>query len=512
MINSSGYKWIGPFILESVTRDGIIANFVALNGLYKDDGSVQYAIDVLVRVEITPINSSNVPIGSSYTYDIYVNGSSTNTQTRAASIITSTSTTGRCRVRAARITEADTTFTGTVVDEIKWRDLYALSFIDNANFGNVTLLKSKTYATAGALTLKERKLNLLVTRQIKRYLGGGSFTSGLESTKKAADIIMHVAQDPNIGNRQLYELDLDSIYQNSYVKPLDYFGTPEATEFCYTFDKDNLSFEETMQMIGSAIFNTSYRLGNVIKMSFEKSTDDSTLLFNHRNKLPGSETRSVTFGYRNDNDGIELEYVSPDDDAVITYYLPTDRSAVNPEKIETVGVRNFRQAYFLAWRAYNKLRYQNIQVEFDATQEADMSVPTDRILVSDNTRSGTQDGEVISQTGLTIYTSQKVKFDSGITYNVFLQLYDGTVESISVVEGPTSNSLILDTAPRLPLVTDSANYAQTTYILVGNTEVRKTAFLVTEKITQDGMTSKIRAGNYDARFYEHDTDYITGII
>lgn len=513
VLSANGTNWVGPFVLEQTNRSGILSNFVALNGLYMDNGSNQYALDVSIDVEVTPVDITNNPIGPTETSTVTIHGSSVVRETRASTLDAGTSFTGRCMIRAARVTPSPTDFNGSVVDEIKWRDLYSRAYFDEiTDFGNVTTVRSKTLATAGALSVKERKLNLLVTRELNLWLGGTDFTPTLHETQFAKDIIFAVALDPKIGNRNVNEIDFVDINLNTSNLPTINFGTTSAAFFNYTFDKTNLSFEETLGIICNAVYCVPYRLGNVIKASFEGPTEDSTLLFNHRNKLPGSETRTITFGNQNDNDGIEYEYVSEEDDAVVTYYIPVDKSAVNPKKIESVGVRGTLQAHFHAWRHYNKLLYQNTQVEFDATQEADMSIPTDRILVADNTRSGTQDGEITNQVGMVVYTSQQLKFTSGVNYTMFLQLKDGTVQAIQVTPGPVGNSATLSTPPTLPLSVDSDNYAQTTYILVGDDDGRQIAFLVTEKITNDNMTSKIRAANYDARFYEHDTDFINGLI
>ena len=236
------------------------------------------------------------------------------------------------------------------------------------------------------------------------------------------------------------------------------------------------------------------------------------MLFNHRNKLPGSETRTVRFGNQDDFDGVSFQYIDPEDDAQVTYYIPEDRSAVNAKEIESLGVRSKLQAYFHAWRIWNKVRFQNVVTEFTATQEADLLVNNDRILVADNTRPDTQDGEVTGQNGLVINTSQQLRFETGVTYVVFLQLYDGTIESIPVTPGPDSYSMLLSRAPLLPLAVAPELYARTTYILVGNNDRHKRAFLVTEKSPKENLTSTIRGGNYDSRFYEHDKDYKNGLI
>lgn len=510
-LSTTGPKWIGPFILDKSDLSQVFSNFVASQGLYKDNGKNQIRFDVICEIELTPINSDGSDRGPAETFQVTVEGSATYRGTRAVTMKANPTFTGRCKVRARRVTPSDLTFKGSVIDEIKWRDVYSISSVSELHFGNVTTVHSVTYATSGALALKERKLNMLVTRRIPIRISGSNFTNDLHSTNNAAEIISFICLDKYIGNRSLSEIDFDSIYDSIEEVEL-YFGSTLAGEFCYTFDSNNLSFEETIKSISDSVFCTSYRRGNIIKLSFEKETDDSTLLFNHRNKLPGSETRTIRFGNQDNYDGVSFQYADPNDDALVTYYIPTDRSATNPKEVESVGVRNGLQAYFHAWRIWNKIKFQNTIVEFTATQEADLLVRNDRIIVADNTRSDIQDGEVLSQNILELTLSQNVDMSKYTEYVIFLQLYDGTIESISVNPGSGNNRVVLAYPPRLPLVVSEDHYARTTFVLVGNTESFENVFLVNEKTTQDNFTSIVRAMNYDDRYYANDKDFIEQII
>lgn len=508
---TSGPKWIGPFVLDSSDLSQVFANFVAVNGLFKDNGQTQYRIDITVELEVAPINENGSARGATQLFQGTIQGSSTYRNARALTLKANPALSGRCRVRARRITASDLAFNGTVSDEIKWRDVYSVANVNQTEFGNVTTVQSITYATAGALSIKERKLNALVTRKIPQRIAGSTFTTTLHATNKAEDIIAAVCLDRHIGNRNPAEINFDNIY-NSLAEVREYFGSDIAGEFSYTFDKDNLSFEETVKVIADAIYCVGYRRGNIINLSFEKKTQESTLLFNHRNKLPGSEIRTVRFGNFDNFDGVSYEYVDPEDDALVTYYIPEDRSAVNPKEIESLGVRSKLQAHFHAWRAWNKIKYQNTVSEFTATQEADLLVRNDRILVADNTRPDVQDGEVLSQEVLQLTLSQKVDLTKYAEHTIFLQLPDGSIETIGIRPGSTDRKVLLNNAPRLPLALNDNLYARTTYIIVGNDEPRQTAFLVSEKSAQDNFTSVIKAINYDDRYYSKDKDYIDGVI
>jgi hypothetical protein len=516
LLTSSGSGWVGSFVLDPEDLSMVLANFVALNGLYKDDGKNKFAINVDCQLELTPIDSNSAAKGPAELFTVTVYGDANSQSTRAATMYAQPTFTGPCRVRGRRLTPKDTNFKGTVVDEVKWRDVYAVSPVEQNDFGNVTTVFALTYGTEGALAVKDRKLNMLVKRKLPYRLKDNVFSdsfgevkdpSNLVGTNSAADIAMAMALDPYIGNRTIDEMNVNSIYETiEAIKT--YFNVEAASEFCYTFDKDNISFEETLSSLASAVFCIAYRRGRVINFFFERKTEDSTLLFNHRNKLPNTETRTVTFGRANDYDGIEYQYAGASDGAPLTYYIPEDRSAVNPKKIESIGHANKFQAYLAAWRAYNKIVYQNCTTEFDATGEADMLVVQERILIADNTRPDTQDGQIEVQAGLLLGLSQPFKPIANIDYTIFVQHIDGSIETIPIKPSADPYAVVLQRAPRAALSTDDANFAKATYQIVGNNQARNSAFLVSEKSSKSNGTVTLKAINYDKRYYGNDFQFV----
>ena len=508
-IVSSGFKWVGPFFLDSREMDGFLANFVTSNGLYGDDGKNQYRVDVQIEVECTPANAAGEAIDDPQYFQVLLEGSATLKSERAVSLEGGFVVPGPRLVRARRTTPTPVDFRGA--DEVKWRDLYSIVRTFEDDFGDITTVQVVSYATAGALALKERQLNLLFERSFPRWLGGSSFTEELYPTSNAADIIAALALDPHVGNRSPAEVDFANLYA-TMDEVEAYFGTDLVTRFQYTFDKDNLSFQETIASVAAAVFCTAYRRGSILRLSFERETPDSTLLFNHRNKVPRSETRTVSFGPPDNNDGVEYTYVDPVDDAVITKYLPEDQSAVKPKKIESIGVRNHLQAYFQLQRAYNRILFQRITTEFTAFQEADLVVLKDRVLVADNTRSSVMDGQVERQDGLLLTLSQELDTEVGKAYRVYLQMYDGTVDMIPFGPGPGPNMILLSRPPRLPLSTTPDLWAKTTYIIVTADDPEADAFLVTEKDPQENVKTTLRAANYDGRYYRADKDFINGVV
>lgn len=513
-LSVSGPKWVGPFVLNSNVQNEVWCNFVATNGMYMVDGDGnQHSLKVQLQVGVQAIDSNNNPVGAEIFYTTTVIGSAKERNQRAVTLKAILPFAGPCQVRAQRLTSRDLKTGDTIQDTVQWRDLYSVAPIGVINFGNVTTIKTVTYATASALTTSERKLNMLVTRLLPDYSQG--VVGDLIPTNKAADIYCALAMDPKIGNRKITDLDIPGIY-GAWTDAFNYFGTALCGEFCYTFDDQNTSFEEMVAQIAQSVFCTAYRQGSKLSWFFEKSTSDAIMLFNHRNKVPESETRTVSFGYLNDNDGIELEYIDPNApnnanlDTPWTLRFPTDGSAVNPKQIKSVGIRNRVQATLLGWRYYNKLRYQNTATQFKSLEEAALIINNQRVLISDDTRADTQAGYILAVDGPGFRLSQPPKLDAGV-YAITLQYPDGSIETIPIISVSEVNKVVLQRPPRSPLIVDPSYRIQTNYIITTGI-VDTNPFLVTSKKPDTAWTYDLEAVNYDDRYYQNDGDVKAGLV
>lgn len=499
ILSSIGDRWVGPFVLANIKQ--ILCNFVALNGLYKDNGLQQMEVDVELEVEATPVDEDNQPTGSAQTFTTTIFGSYITKSTRAKTLKSTLSATGRYSIRCKRNTDKDLDYNGTVVDEVKWKDLYGLDLF-LGSFGSVTTIMARTIATDGALKIKERKLNLEVTRKVPTRTSGDQFTTALTATKRIDEIISYITLDEKIGAREKEEVDFDSIY-DTVQEVEDYFGTEQMVEFSYTFDKENMSYEETLSTLAASIFCTAYRQGNKIRLKFEKATALSVLLFNHRNKLPGTESRTVRFGPQSDYEGVELEYVDPSDDSIAKFFVPDENQTLY-KKVETVGIRSKLQAFYHAWRIYNKIVNQNTAIEVDTTQEAELLTLTDRILITDGTRLSSSEGEIVAQDGLAVTLSQKHELTPGQQAYIFLQHTDGTVESLEFLADTDDYTVTLLSAPKQALSVDPDNYARATFLITTTEDFLYERFLLTEKHSNENLTVSIKAVNYDSAYYNND--------
>ena len=396
----------------------------------------------------------------------------------------------------------------TTVQEIRIADFYGarLMTADDAPLG-VTTVYTKTLATEGALSLKERKLRLLVQKYVIDATTGTAVLSN-----RADDIIRDIATDPKIGSLQLSQINIMQI-KDEIDAQIAYFGTDKCSQFCYTFDDNNLSAEETLQTVSKAVFGQAKRQGNKIMLDFERLVPGSAAIFNSHNILPDTFTSAQSLGISNDWDGVEVEYVDPVDDAIVTITYPSD-ALTNPHKDKLIGVRNKVQAHMHMMRMYNKDRYAYKTCDFVAGDESNIVVRTNRITVADQLRADVQQGSVDSieviGSDIVLHTTDPVSIEPSDAYTLFIQTINNGVEAIAVT-ARDDYSVILS---RLPSgeISGADNVVQAVYQIVNDSDGDRDAYLVAQKEPSEGMTNKLLCTNYDDRYYSNDTDFANGLI
>lgn len=522
-LSTTGFHWVGPFTVDMPDCEELVCNFTCPQGLYRfnEEGEPR-AQSVSGLVEVTPVNEDGSARGAVVTFAVTLTNSpesedgdkifSSDDATidksprgKTLRALLAGATQGLVKVRFRRTTPLPEYKDDQFTDELAIRDCYGIAPVTQDDFGNITSVHTRVQATSGMTAQKERKMQCTVTRKVLERNIDDTFGPALVPSQNAADIICHMALDPYLGGRSLAELDVPQIYA-AVADGAAYFGFPEAMYFNYSFDDDNVSFEEMVQMVANAVYCTAYRQGSVLRLFLERETPDSTMLFNHRNKLPDSETRTVRFGVVDDHDGVEFDYRTFDGEAK-TIFIPPDQSAVKPKKIERAGVVTEEQATIHAYRIWNRMRYQHTTVEFEGTAEASQLVLNERIEVADNTRPDIFDGHIVAQDGLVLELSQPFVPVGGVVYSIFIQLPTGGLDVIGVVAGVDEYHAVLQGATSVALPLDAENWADVVYQIVGDTDARSTAFIVSEKGAYDKRSVKLQAINYDSRYYQNDLDF-----
>jgi len=498
---------------EDMTQ--VWVNLVAPQGLFYDSGSGKTTLSVDYAIETQALDGSYLPTGAITTTTGTMTAATSDEQAKTIEI--TTGHTGATRVRARRTNNHDYGFAGTVIDEIKYQDLYAVTPITVTDFGNITTVQVVTKATQRATSLKERKFNCNATRKLPTFNGttfsgafasDGSIASGtISATKSFIDILAAASIDSKIGQRVLADdVDMSQIWG---VRNTINTWNPLNIEFGYTLDSDNISFEETVRMIADSVFCLAYRQNGKIRFSFDNVQASSSALFTHRNKKPASDTISRLFAADSEFNGIELTYNDNVTDAQETIKLPLSLTATNYKKIELTGVRNYAQAWFRANREYNKILLQRVSIETETTSDGRLLLPNQRIDIVDNTRFDSQDGEIIAQSGLILTLSRDVVFGVG-THSIILMQRDGGLESITCTAGTSANKVVLAYAPSeaINTVNGGAIGIRTIFSFGADSVASANSYLVQEVNITDSSYVKVTAINYDADYYSADTESI----
>lgn len=534
--------WQGWFYTNDRDHEKAFINLVARNGLYITGKGNYQPIGLNIEIQSEIVDSNNNPVAGTLetvtktvygaAYKKYASGGGvgyfrdgnhwwSNVETPNEDAAASAAATfdienshmqkgKRLRFRVRR-KDNRVKFKDTyqVVQDLRIADFYGARLMTAADAPKgVTTVYSKTLATEGALSLKERKLRLLVQRYVT------DATSGLPKlSNRADDILRDIATDPKIGNLDISQVDMAQI-KTEVDNIVSYFGTEKCAEFCGTFDDNNLSAEETIQVVAKAVFSQAKRQGNLVMLDFERTVPAPVAIFNSHNILPDTFTLSESLGIANDYDGVKVEYTDPADDAVVTMSYPHE-SAVNPHEDKLIGVRNEVQAHMHMMRMYNKDRHAYKSCEFVAGDESNIVVRTNRITVADQLRADVQQGSVESietiGSDIVLHTTDPVAIEPSVPHTLFIQTINNGVESIAVT-ARDDYSVALARLPSGEISQYGVNSVPPVYQIVAETDAGRDDYLVSQKDPSEGMTNKLLCTNYDERYYQNDDDFINGLI
>lgn len=472
---------------------GILCNFSAPNGLYRTSGSTviptSHTITIQIRSKTTgDVQGHNVTMSGDYNNSV------------GLSVFITPTLPPPIEVRAYISASEDPSTAVTSHNTIKWKDLYLYEEVRATAQRNVTTIYTRTPTTEGALSVKKRKLNCIVTSKFPAWNGSG-FTSETYPTNNPIDCLAAISFDPYIGNLTQDKLDFAQMYAEwNAVK--SYFNNAKAGEISLTLDNIDMSYEESAVAIGQAIFCDVYRRGSKIQLHFEKKQNMPNnlpvMLLSSDNTLPDSMKFTTNLGY--EFEGVKVEYKVVNTGETKSIYVP-EENLRKYKKLEIQGL-NYEQAYWHAWRTWQKIRYNFINFECETTEEAALLRRMDKVYVADTTSLTTDSGTVTSQNGLTLTLSNPVSIVSG---TIFLQMTDLLLQAISFTK-TGEYEILLSELPRLPLSLDPNNAVQTLYSLTEITDLSHTfrEFLINEKSGDNLYKWTVKGTNYDDRYYSQD--------
>lgn len=476
----------------------VVANFAAANGMYKDDGNKQ-GTSVTVEVQYQLIGDDSSPYGPVYNKRGTISGRTSDYT--GVTVYADLPTESRVRVRCRRVSNFDFDFGGTVVDEVSYINLYGQVRDTTPHYGNRTTVHSARKQTPRAAEIKQPQLRMVATEMVYKYLGNGVFDTVMTPNTQAIQSLIRLARDPVVGNLDLTTANMDKLLATQ-TEIENYFGSAEAGQFCYTFDDYKMTMQDIISTIADAIFCTPYRKGQDILLDFERPRMGPEMVFTHRSKTTASEKWTRTFNDAQVYDSLKFSYIDPDTNVKETISIPAE-GGVNTETYDSKGIRNYRQAYWAAYRRYQKNLLKKVTVSFTATEEGVFVLPGRAISVVKGSRVAPQDGYVVAVNGLTLTLSQPVTFAPGDDHSLILKKRDGGVQSVAVVPGSHDREVIMLSAPQEAIY--PGNSALKTEFSFGN-EARHNAqmILVSTVDPGDDRTVKITGINYEADFYKYD--------
>ena len=492
-ISIAGTKdnYIGWYYAGNKDSIGMMLNFVAQNGIYQGDKAKQVAIRVEYQMVV-----DGVPTGEIYKHGEVMQGVANNRNAIGLTINKRLPYAGQFRFRVKR--DNDNGNDANLIDDVTFESAYSYYESTKTAYPLDTVVRLRRLAIGSGTNASE--LNMTLARKINTI-------NGFLPTSNFADIVPAMATNPYIGRMQANEVDTAALRVVSN-EIINYFGTEKAAEFNYTFDDTNASYQEMIAFVAEAVFCNARRENGQHYFAFERQNTNSLLLFNHRNMKPDSLTVSEAFGIKDNHDGVELKWRNPDDNYAEAVIKLPDNFRTNYKTIETRGVTNKAQAWFIANRAWNKLKYGRKLIEFTAYGEADLVTKMDRIAVVDSTVPILCAGEIEAQNNLVLsldYPLPNVDL-TGLT--IHLQLKNGVVDVIDIASIIDKYTVQLSRIPTMPLVTNGVSHTAFAITAPGTTNFD--AYLIEEKSSQSLFETSITATLYDPRYYQNDSDLKTG--
>ncbi|AZU97854.1 hypothetical protein [Vibrio phage LP.2] len=515
---------LGPIRIPD-DADDIWLNLVSNNGFYKLVDNNERAIQGEVNVIFSGRDINDQPIGVDTVIPVDYNSNSQSITKQAAISADFNKaqwdvTVGAeyYVVSAQRVTPRDKSSNVTSVDKIIWRDCYFSTDIGTQDYGDVTMAQCVIPSSITAQSVKERRVNMDVTRFITPYVGNGQF--GPEAPVETwAETLIAICLDPLNGRITLDEVDADLLLEVQQ-QMISYYGNPDYVKVGYDLDSTKLRFQDIYELFCNAVNVRAYSQGAVYRGYPDIKRDISSKQFTHRNKVVGTDSKERL--YTIDNDGIELKYRSNDTGGFETIILHVNGvSSTNRLNIELSGATQEVTAQVRAYRELNILKYQKYNFNFEADGIARLTVPGERVDNVDNTRivkreNNTNiyqiyDGLVVSQNGLEIELSQPVTFTDGELHTIrFTNSKGDLLEAIECAQGSTDYHVVLAQAPSETIYTGykrektnftfcADNLRSALPIIVRGTKAKETKGLRTRQVS--GI-------NWDTRYYQNDQDFV----
>lgn len=463
--------------------------------------SNENAITMQFQVRLEQVDDDGEPVIGGLFYVATISFTSNSADPRYVHYDLTVNPTVPYRARARRITSY-------IEDAQDFLVLENISMIENysgANFGDVTLLEVERIATQFG-TSKTSRFNVDYVRQLPDWTPDGGYDSTLSDAKNGFRAVLY--QHVEAAGLPIGQMDTQWLY-DKYTALGDDLGA-----FAWSFDDVDQSHRDRIKTILNAARIQTYRSGQYRRFFRDEAQSSVVASFDRRNIKQGSNsTIRAVRGIPGNKDSIEIRYKDKDSKDWESVFRKINRTTGaiqtfrgdNLQSITLAGCNNLAQAENRADYEIRKLLNQPITVSQDVLNDGNAVDLGDLVYWSDIQSGETMEGEVLSYSGLVFNTSERLEFESGVTY--YAAITDEIGEpSNSVVVTKTGDRQFTAAASFgvTPVVATELNQLGSRYIIGSNADLAKSRFIVANKSPQGDNSVNLTLIQYKPEHYSED--------
>lgn len=459
-----------------------------------------------VYFEIQRLDENNDPTGPIISQSETITARTLDPQFRTTQFTGLTA--GQYRARMRR-TSGVVDINSNASEQIEVEAFVSVTKYAQPNFGDVSILLVQRKATLLGSDASGSKINCDYRRKLPTYnrVTGVYDENTLTETDSFADAVAYCLIS-KAGN-DVSRVNLPELYGIYDNLPDSQLG-----EFTFTFDDDNVSLGERVEVICNAARTVRFHDGYEWRFSRDEIKPSIGALFNRRNLIGANGKQSWRTQRADDSDSVRIIYVNPDDNTeayaerrfdLVNGLIVSNEVGNNIKEIKLAGCRNALQAENRADLEIRRIAYQRRSVKDTTYRDALTIDLLDTVAWVDINDLDTFDGEVLAINGNVFDTSERFEPEEGKNYVVFVTDEDG-YPSNTVTCLPRSDTAFGFIADGLSsaYVKTGDQQVSSRYFIADADDSAASLFTLTARTPQDGRTVEIELTEYDERMYEAD--------